>query len=90
MDYLTYFRQLTIIADKKNVHYAFQKNKSQNQYLRGFQRGNRKLSVKLGMRLFFLCFEPLGRYNGYRWPYNPFNAQPSVGNVRLSAVESRI
>jgi hypothetical protein len=32
------------------------------------------------MRLFFLCFEQLGRYNGYRWPYNPFNAQPSVGN----------
>ena len=42
------------------------------------------------MRLFFLCFEPLGRYNGYRWPYNPFNAQPSVGNVRLSAVESKL
>jgi hypothetical protein len=42
------------------------------------------------MRLFFLCFEPLGRYNGYRWPYNPFNAQPSVGNVRLSAVESNL
>jgi type III restriction enzyme len=42
------------------------------------------------MRLFFLCFEPLGRYNGYHWPYNPFNAQPSVGNVRLSAVESKL
>jgi hypothetical protein len=51
------------------------KNKSEG-------KSNRK------MRLFFLCFEQLGRYNGYRWPYNPFNAQPSVGNVRLSAVES--
>jgi hypothetical protein len=51
------------------------KNKSEG-------KSNRK------MRLFFLCFEQLGHSNGYRWPYNPFNAQPSVGNVRLSAVES--
>jgi hypothetical protein len=37
---------------------------------------------------FFLCFERFGRYNGYRWPYSPFNAQTSIGNVRLFAVES--
>jgi hypothetical protein len=43
------------------------KNKSEG-------KSNRK------MRLFFLCFEQLGHSNGYRWPYNPFNAQPSVGN----------
>jgi len=40
------------------------------------------------MRLFFLCFEEFGRSHSYRWPSNPFNAQSSVGNVRLFAVDS--